>query len=215
MWFSEIQFDGSDAPAGSMAKKYNVSISTYPISHTEKEDKLLIYFACNMFGSKENKNSFVKEISKHKRVHFLEQNKDFLIILFEEAKATKPVYQHNIIHNKPIFISSKGKEIWSIASMRKKDISNFYDILKKTRNAKMIFVKKKKISNVSIAQIHPELTNKQKEAMKLAIEEGYYDIPRKISVNELAKLAKWAFSTYQTHLRKAESRIMPYSFSKI
>ena len=215
MWFAEFQFDGSKAPVGSIAKEFNITISTYPISLTEEKNRLLIYFACNIYGSEENKKSFINKIKKSSRVHFLEQNNDFLIILFEEPKSTKPVYQHNIIHTKPIFISSEGKEIWSVASKNKENLIEFYKVLRRTRNAKMLFVKNKKISNVYIAQIHPDLTNKQKNAIKLAIEEGYYEIPRKIDVKDLAKKSNLAFSTYQTHLRKAESKLIPYSFSKI
>ena len=215
MWFAEFQFDGSKAPVGSIAKEFNITISTYPISLTEEKNRLLIYFACNIYGSEENKKSFINKIKKSSRVHFLEQNNDFLIILFEEPKSTKPVYQHNIIHTKPIFISSEGKEIWSVASKNKENLIEFYKVIRRTRNAKMLFVKNKKISNVYIAQIHPDLTNKQKNAIKLAIEEGYYEIPRKIDVKDLAKKSNLAFSTYQTHLRKAESKLIPYSFSKI
>lgn len=215
MWVSEFQFDGSNAPIGSITKKFNISISTYPISLTEEKNKLLIYFAVNIYGSEENKKLVLKNIKKNTRIHFVEQNNDFLIILFEEPVSIKPLYQHNIIHTKPIFISSNGKEIWSVASKNKENLTKFYKIFKKMRNAKMLFIKNKKITNISIAQICPELTDKQKQAIKLAIEEGYYNIPRKIDVKDLAKKSNLAFSTYQTHLRKAESKLIPYSFTKI
>lgn len=214
MWFAEFQFDGSKAPAGSIAKEHNITINTYPISFTEEKNKLLIYFACNIYGSIENKKQFISKIKLSSKVHFLEENDDFLIILFEEPKSIKAIYQHNIIHTKPIFISSEGLEVWSVASKNKDNLMEFYKILKTKRNAKMLFIKNKKISNISIAQIHPELTSKQKEAIKLAIEEGYYNIPRLIDVKDLAKKSKLAFSTYQTHLRKAESKLIPYSFRK-
>ena len=215
MWVSEFQFDGSNAPIGSIAKKFNISISTYPVSLTEEKNRLLIYFACNIYGSEESKKLMFDYAKKNSRIHFIEQNDDFLIILFEEPKSTKPLYQHNIIHTKPIFISSEGKEIWSVASKNKENLMNFYKVLKKLRNAKMLFIKNKKVNNISIAQIHPELTDKQKQAINLAIEEGYYSIPRKIDVKDLAKKSNLAFSTYQTHLRKAESKLIPFSFTKI
>jgi hypothetical protein len=52
---------------------------------------------------------------------------------------------------------------------------------------------------------------KQREAVELAIQHGYYDYPRKVEVQELAKMAKLAFSTYQAHLRKAERKLIPAS----
>ena len=54
----------------------------------------------------------------------------------------------------------------------------------------------------------PKLTNKQRFAVELAIEKGYYEYPRKISVQELAKISKSPRSTFQEHLRKAESKLM-------
>jgi predicted DNA binding protein len=49
-------------------------------------------------------------------------------------------------------------------------------------------------------------------AMELAIKNGYYHSPRNISVEQLAKLAKLSFSTFQVHLRKAEEKLIPYMF---
>ena len=46
------------------------------------------------------------------------------------------------------------------------------------------------------------LTDKQKEAMGLAIKHGYYEYPRKIDVQDLARESKLSFSTFHAHLRK-------------
>ncbi|MGV8162002.1 MAG: helix-turn-helix domain-containing protein [Candidatus Nanoarchaeia archaeon] len=215
MWFAEFQFDGSNAPIGKLAKKFDLSFSIYPISLTEDKKRLLIYFATNVYGEEKNKKAAFKYMDKNPLIHYIERNNDFALVLFEEPKKTKPIYQHNIIHTKPIFISFDGKEIWSVASMNKENLISFYNVLKEMRNGRMIFIKNKKIKNISIAQIHPDLTNKQINAVKLAIEEGYYDVPRKTDVKSLAKKSNLAFSTYQTHLRKAESKLIPYSFQKV
>lgn len=215
MWMAEFKFDGSKAPAGAVAKACNISLSAYPISFSETTDSLLIYFACNIYGSETDKNKFIKNAKQHSSVLFLEQNNAFMILLIKEPKNTKPIYHHNIIHTKPIFISNEGYETWSIASQNKSEIIEFYTLLKKLRNAKLIFIKNKKIENISIAQLQPNLTDKQKNAINLAIREGYYDTPRRIDVKKLAKLSKLAFSTYQTHLRKAESKLIPYSYLKV
>ena len=62
--------------------------------------------------------------------------------------------------------------------------------------------------------MQPKLTNKQKQAMNLAIKHRYYDYPRKIDVQELAKLSKLSFSTFHAHLRKAEQKLLPYFFDR-
>ena len=54
MWFAEFEFDGSRAPAGSVAKKCGITITTYRVSLTEEKNTFFIYFDCNIYGSKEN-----------------------------------------------------------------------------------------------------------------------------------------------------------------
>jgi predicted DNA binding protein len=62
--------------------------------------------------------------------------------------------------------------------------------------------------------LHPELTDKQKTAIELAIKNGYYEYPRKIELKKLAKIMKVSYSTYQAHLRKAEKSLIPFFFEK-
>lgn len=50
-----------------------------------------------------------------------------------------------------------------------------------------------------------ELTGKQKEVLVNAYRRGYYEIPRKSSLGEIAKSMKLDESTVAEHLRKAES----------
>ena len=52
------------------------------------------------------------------------------------------------------------------------------------------------------------LTEKQQEAISLAFRLGYFDTPRKISVNELAAKLGLASSTLAVHLRRAERRLL-------
>ena len=55
----------------------------------------------------------------------------------------------------------------------------------------------------------PNISKEQKNALKIAYNNNYYSYPRKISIENLAKLAKKSTSTFQEHLRKAEIKIMP------
>lgn len=52
------------------------------------------------------------------------------------------------------------------------------------------------------------LTEKQQEAVSLAFRLGYFDTPRKVSVDELAKKLGLASSTLAVHLRRAERRLL-------
>ena len=52
------------------------------------------------------------------------------------------------------------------------------------------------------------LTARQRQALLTAYSLGYYDVPRRISSEELAKRLKLGTSTYAEHLRKAEKRLL-------
>ena len=55
-----------------------------------------------------------------------------------------------------------------------------------------------------------QLTEKQREVLIAAYKLGYYDIPRKITSEELAKNLNLVDSTVVEHLRKAEQRLITH-----
>jgi predicted DNA binding protein len=63
---------------------------------------------------------------------------------------------------------------------------------------------------MGVLAVLPKLTNKQKQALDLAMKYDYYEYPRKIKLEKLAKFMKISLSTYQAHLRKAERKILPF-----
>ena len=70
--------------------------------------------------------------------------------------------------------------------------------------------KKEKLKNFGFLTIFPELTKKQEEILNLALNNGYYEYPRKISLDKLTVLTKTSFSTIQEHIRKAENKILNF-----
>lgn len=57
-------------------------------------------------------------------------------------------------------------------------------------------------------QIPPPLTGRQRDALVVAFDAGYYDVPRTVSRDELADHLDCAPSTASEHLRKAERRLV-------
>ncbi len=57
-------------------------------------------------------------------------------------------------------------------------------------------------------EIRNDLTQKQLQSVTRAYEQGYYDIPRNISVDSLAGEMNINRRTFEEHLRKAELKIM-------
>ena len=53
------------------------------------------------------------------------------------------------------------------------------------------------------------LTEKQRDALKIALLYDYYSWPRKITLEELSKIAGVSRKVFQEHLRKAEAKVYP------
>lgn len=61
---------------------------------------------------------------------------------------------------------------------------------------------------LSLSSLFGQLTEKQLKALVSAIENGYYEIPKKVTADELARKQGQPRSTLEEHIRKAESKIV-------
>lgn len=62
--------------------------------------------------------------------------------------------------------------------------------------------------SLSVTNVTERLSPNQLEALQLAIDEGYYELPRATDTDTLAETMGISRSTYTEHLRKAEKAIM-------
>ena len=215
MWIAKIKIIGGEKGVlGSRTKKHKVSIATYPVSIKKKEKYLLVDSVAFIFGKEQNKKSFINDLKKSKDVVNLEVKEDFMIAQFKEPKESEPAYPESIINLEPVLIDSNGDNLYTIGSWNREELNKFLDFVSKKFNAEILKIEKRKLSNFSLAKLRPELTNKQKQAMELAIKQGYYKYPRTTSVEKLAKLSKVSFSAFHAHLRKAEQKLLPFYFEK-
>jgi len=60
---------------------------------------------------------------------------------------------------------------------------------------------------ISLSSVFSELTEKQLEALQVALEYGYYQVPKKATAEEIARKHRVPRTTYEEHVRKAESKI--------
>lgn len=61
---------------------------------------------------------------------------------------------------------------------------------------------------LSLSSLFGQLTEKQMKALLSAVESGYYEIPKRITADDLAKKQGQPRSTLEEHIRKAESKIV-------
>ncbi len=62
--------------------------------------------------------------------------------------------------------------------------------------------------NISLEDVFGELTQRQIESMKKAIDSGYFNFPRRVHLESIARSMGLSRSTYQEHLSVALERIM-------
>ncbi len=61
---------------------------------------------------------------------------------------------------------------------------------------------------MSLNGLFGQLTEKQMKALLSAVENGYYEIPKRVTADELAKKYGQPRSTLEEHIRKAESKVL-------
>jgi len=61
---------------------------------------------------------------------------------------------------------------------------------------------------ISMSSVFSELTDKQVNSLLAALEYGYYQVPKKITAEEIALKHHVPRTTFEEHLRKAESKIL-------
>jgi len=212
MWVAKIKYPSKNTLIGKRSIKYDVDVFGFPISFTEYKNKIIVHIAGTIFGEDKNKKNFVKDLKKDKRTQNFELNKDFFIGTIIEPSFGKVIYNKDILHIEPTFISKEGFEKLTLGSFNRANLTKAITILENKYKGKLLSIQNKKIKSISILKVRPEFTEKQRKALELAIKNGYYHSPRKINIKQLSKLSGLSFSTFQVHLRKAEGKLIPYSF---
>ncbi|MBX4196118.1 helix-turn-helix domain-containing protein [Candidatus Pacearchaeota archaeon] len=214
MWVAKIKMNGEKALIGRLCKKYRVSARGYPISTQWKGKYIYLNFVIFAFGNRSNIKNFFKELSQHRRMSHFEIRGHIIVGYLRESSKLSPMYHHHVFHVEPVVFSPDGHEVWTVASWERKEIMSFSQLLESRYGSELLKIREESISNLSVLTLHPELTLQQKKAVEVAIAQGYYDVPRKAELKELAHKIGVSYSTYQTHLRKAEKKLLPFFFER-
>jgi len=200
-----------------LAKKYKVSMVGYPISGniSEKENCVHVIISGFLVGESKDIKDMMDEARKEKKVMNLDFKDNFVTVHLKMHIANKYLFQPGIFHTKPVVMDKNGDYTFELGSWDKKKLAQIEGIYNKLFNAKLIYIKEKKDASIQTINIYPKLTDKQKKCFQTAINNHYYDFPRKITLKELAKKVKLSYSTYQFHLQNAEKKMIPFLNSLI
>ena len=214
MWVAKLKCR-HDCLIGNRCKKFNVEATAYELGKTLKGKTQIANSVHQLFGKEKQIKRFVNDLKKDKDVIHTEL-KNNTLFLVEKKKGT-PVkeYNKNIFLASPVTLDKEGYEYWEIGSYNREEINKFVNALDKIcYELELLSIKETQAQNIFFPKILPNLTDLQKKAMDLAIKEGYYKIPKQISLRKLAKKMKVNLSTYSKHLQVAESKLMPDIFPK-
>lgn len=170
--------------------------------------------------------SFIKQHPQVKRADIIVKKPDvaFLKVVSKyDAMTLKVLHQTKVaLLESPVTKDGLDGELLlapSFKEMRKllklwNEQKGFYDVklkskryLKAKDTPKLDMFGKSGFCELSSAK--EMLTKKQMKAFKLASDYGYYEVPKKISIEELAAKLGISIPTFAEHLRKAESKLLP------
>ncbi|MFB6091567.1 MAG: helix-turn-helix domain-containing protein [Haloquadratum sp.] len=129
---------------------------------------------------------------------------DSIIDRFEEYNS---LYQPPTIHR-------QGWEHYTVIAFDESDVRALLADLEADRDVEVLSktaITEQQIPHSMLApvdQLFEDVTERQMAALRLALESGYYEQPRKTSLRELAQKTSVARSTYEEHLRKAENKLL-------
>jgi predicted DNA binding protein len=114
-----------------------------------------------------------------------------------------PVIKNNCIPIAPI-VMEKGYDIHTVLCEKPKEVSRLLGSLNEIGDTK-IFKVGKFLPEDSVYN----LTAKQIQSLAIAAYNGYYSWPRRITLEELAKIGHMSRRAFQEHLRRAEAKALP------
>ncbi len=129
-------------------------------------------------------------------------------------KGVSPIIEkHNCLEMAPI-VYKGGWEWYRMLAFKQSDIKSLFDELDGFTNLQII--SRRKIAETSVKEslvLSPgsflgQLTKKQAFSLITALSLGYYEVPKKVTTDEIAKSVDLPRTTFEEHLRKAESKVM-------
>ncbi|HEY3420630.1 MAG TPA: helix-turn-helix domain-containing protein [Methanomassiliicoccales archaeon] len=132
-------------------------------------------------------------------------NRHTCLIRYTEPEETKGQFQESdlgLVHTIPTIVSPEKLTISMMGE--RKNLSDFIEMI---RNAGTIRKMSFRRAAYHSADILAVLTDKQREVMVMAFQNGYYDYPKRISSERLCRKVGISKPTLLQHMRKAEGRI--------
>src|SRR3989338_5106266 len=211
MWLLKLLIK-HDCTIGNRCEKFKCISYSMVLGNWEENGLSCISERHTIEGNEKSVRKFLNDLRKDNRAANLEISGNTLFCIGKYRKRIpSSFYNPKMFLAKPVYVDKMGCEHWEIASYDRNVLSQFLKELEKQdyQHFEILQFKNVKLNNIYFPAIAPDLTEKQKRAFELAVEEGHYDIPKRIDLKKLAQLMKISLATYQEHLKRAEAKIVP------
>jgi predicted DNA binding protein len=203
-----LEIEPFEAVKAEMAEVFAL-VRSYSILETLKMDyKEGICIEIFEFTLKEGVS--IKDIGKVGSIEILSvlksiDNKHTCLIRYTEPDETKGQFQESdlgLVHTIPTILSPEKFTISMIGEQ--KNLSDFVEMMRNVGDIKRMAIRRAAYHKADILEV---LTDKQREVMVAAFQNGYYDYPKKIGSEGLSLKVGISKPTLLQHMRKAEGRI--------
>ena len=211
MWVLKLKIK-HDCTIGSRCEKFKVVSYSIPLGNWQEKDYYFTSERHIIEGDAETIKKFFNDIKKDKKIMNLEISGNTMFFVGKgKEKIPSSFYSQKMFFIKPVFVDKQGYEYWEIASYDRNVLNRFLNNMEKQHyeHIDILQFKEVKLNNIYFPAIAPKMTEKQKRAFELAVEEGYYYIPKRTDLKKLSEIMKISLATYQEHLKRAEAKIIP------
>lgn len=211
MWLLKLLIK-HDCTIGNRCEKFKCISYSMTLGNWGEKDFSYVTERHTIESDPKSVRKFFNDLKKDERVANLEISGNTLFCIGKyRKKIPSSFYNPKMFFTKPVYVDKNGYENWEIASYDRNILSQFLKQLEKQnyQHLEILQFKNIQLNNIYFPAIAPNLTEKQKRAFELAVEEGYYDIPKRIDLKKLAQITKVSLATYQEHLKRAEAKIIP------
>ena len=155
--------------------------------------------------------------SKHVRRVYLGSSHTLIVQKHNYASMKQNVNavieEHNCMEVQPT-VYKDGFEWYRVLAFSHSDLTRLFGALSRWSDIEVL--SKERLSDgsardtttVSMRTLLGGLTKKQLDALLVALTAGYYESPRKTRTADIAKMMRAPRTTYETHLRKAEGKVL-------
>jgi len=213
MWKAVFEGKHDSCIIAPLCKKYKVVDLIYLVNAWDENNAFNYSEAHILQGDEANKKKFVKELKKHKDVLKLEQKGNFIITKNKRPawmSIYMPLWDKKIIQIKPVVQRTDGTELWELACWDKEPLTHILERLPDEFHIKLKSIEETKIGDIFLPHIMPKLSEMQSKTIRIAVKGGYFDFPRKINLEDIAKIMKLKKQTVQQHIRIAEKKLVPF-----